>query len=75
MSPVEWDETPIAEAARRASIIRNPSKLSLPRPERTRLITVSNQKGGVGKTTSTVNFAWTLALHGMKVLGVDLDPQ
>ena len=75
MSPVEWDETPIAEAARRASIIRNPSKLSLPRPERTRLITVSNQKGGVGKTTSTVNFAWTLALHGMKVLVVDLDPQ
>ncbi len=75
MSPVEWDETPIAEAARRASIIRNPSKLSLPRPGRTRLITVSNQKGGVGKTTSTVNFAWTLALHGMKVLVVDLDPQ
>jgi chromosome partitioning protein len=75
MSPVEWDETPIAEAARRASIIQNSSKLSLPRPERTRLITVANQKGGVGKTTSTVNFAWTLALHGMKVLVVDLDPQ
>ena len=69
-------DSPIAmEAMRATRVLHAADQEPFPVPNRIRVITIANQKGGVGKTTSTVNLGVALALYGLRTLVIDLDPQ